>query len=47
MVQRQIFANLQQQIAQARVGFENLKASVLPAFNTSMKSAGVAISPDS
>ena len=41
VVQRQIFADLQAEIAQARTGFENLKANVLPAFNRS--NAGVAI----
>lgn len=43
VVQRRIFADLQQQIARARSGFENLKSTVLPAFNASMKNAGVAI----
>ena len=41
VVQRQMFADLQNQIAQARAGFENLKSNVLPAFNKS--NAGVAI----
>ncbi len=45
VVQRQTFATLQKQIAQARAGFENLESNVLPAFNSAMKGAGVAIHP--
>ena len=43
VVQRQIFADLQSQIAHAKSGFENLKSNVLPAFNAAMRSAGIAI----
>ncbi|HKT41248.1 MAG TPA: hypothetical protein VJQ86_02735, partial [Rhodanobacteraceae bacterium] len=43
VAQRQTFAQLQADIAQAQARFEDLKANVIPAFNGKMKSAGVAI----
>ena len=45
VVQRQTFAAVQGDLAHAQAGFDNLKANVLPAFNQSMKSAGVRIIP--
>ncbi|MDE2225667.1 MAG: hypothetical protein KGJ46_10380 [Xanthomonadaceae bacterium] len=45
VVQRQTFAKLQADIAQAQSGFANLKSNVLPVFNNNMKSAGVTIHP--
>jgi hypothetical protein len=45
VVQRQTFADMQDRIAHARTGFDNLKSNVLPAFNDGMKSAGVTIKP--
>lgn len=42
--QQQIFTELQGQLAQASSGFENLKSSVVPAFNSSMQTSGVTIS---
>ena len=41
--QRQTFQELQGEIAKVRSGFENLKSSVLPAFNQSMQAAGISI----
>ncbi|MGH8235350.1 MAG: WD40/YVTN/BNR-like repeat-containing protein [Rhodanobacteraceae bacterium] len=46
VVQRQVFAKLQGQLAQAQAAFENLESSVLPAFNGNMKGAGVTINPN-
>lgn len=43
VAQRQIFGNLQTQLAKAESGFENLKTNVLPAFNGRMRTNGVTI----
>lgn len=44
--QRQSFEKVQGEITHASSGFENLKSSVLPAFNQSMNGAGVTITSD-
>jgi photosystem II stability/assembly factor-like uncharacterized protein len=46
VVQRQIFAELQDEIAGARAGFDDLISNVLPAFNRNMKGAGLAVEPE-
>lgn len=45
VVQRQTFAKLQDQIAHAEAGFDDLKSNVLPAFNGAMQGSGVTINP--
>jgi hypothetical protein len=43
VVERNNFAKLQGQLADARTAFDNLKATTLPAFNRDMRESGVKI----